>query len=357
MINNHVSMTTIKYLLCWIIITIVGSQSIGQGYLLGIKSQYNGRRDISDIETASNKTFPLVSMIYDRRTPENQQLLDTAISRLWTGRMYHLTLSPFGLSAEQIAKWAFDEEYISFFQFIKEHDIKVMFRTMHEMNGGRYSRSSNPYRFKQARKHMRILAAKQWLKSDSIKFIFSVNHRDLPTTSTPSPQAPLIQCNQRIKMIYQSCYTREDYYPGDIRVDYMGLTMYNRGKGQSDRQRLWPKQIAYEPGRNVFNRIKNKGKPIVIDEVATTAVRYEQHYSYQKSLDVYKIHKKNKDKRLRKLKQFIVSEPMIKAVVYFNVDYTDGLRNRITGEADWKAVWLHQEPWDYEAFWELMDTP
>jgi hypothetical protein len=135
----------------------------------------------------------------------------------------------------------------------------------------------------------------------------------------------------------------------------MGLTMYNRGKAQSNRQRLWPKQIAYEPGRNIFNRIKTKGKPIVIDEVATTAVWYDKHYSYQQSLDVYHKDKQNKNKRLLKLKQFIVSEPLIKAVVYFNVDYTNGLKNRTVGEADWKAVGIFQEPRDYEAFRELMD--
>ncbi|NCQ81626.1 hypothetical protein GW750_02235 [bacterium] len=37
---------------------------------------------------------------------------------------------------------------------IKTLDITVIFRTMHEMNGGRYPWGSDPESFKKARKHV-----------------------------------------------------------------------------------------------------------------------------------------------------------------------------------------------------------
>lgn len=94
--------------------------------------------------------------------------------------MYHLTISPNQFSAEQVANGAFDEQYLTFFALIKELDLKVIFRTMHEMNGGRYPRSSNPESFKKARIHVRELSRRVDLDQSNILFDMSINARDLP---------------------------------------------------------------------------------------------------------------------------------------------------------------------------------
>ncbi|MBP6086439.1 hypothetical protein KA478_04655 [Patescibacteria group bacterium] len=44
--------------------------------------------------------------------------------------------------------------YKAFFELIRDIHIKVVFRTMHEMNGGRYPRSSDPANFAKARQRI-----------------------------------------------------------------------------------------------------------------------------------------------------------------------------------------------------------
>ncbi|MDR0369349.1 MAG: hypothetical protein LBH96_02160 [Candidatus Peribacteria bacterium] len=43
-------------------------------------------------------------------------------------------------SAQEVADGAFDMQYLQFFGKVKENNLRVIFRTMHEMNGGRYPR-------------------------------------------------------------------------------------------------------------------------------------------------------------------------------------------------------------------------
>lgn len=116
---------------------------------------------------------------------------------------------------------------------------------MHEMNGGRYPRSSNPALFKKARIHVRDLSRKVGLSTGDILFDMSVNHWDMPTKGTPSQSARLTPCQLQYKAKL-NCYTFEDYYPGDKYVDLMGFTFYNRGKGNSDRLRMRPQEIVNE---------------------------------------------------------------------------------------------------------------
>lgn len=51
---------------------------------------------------------------------------------------------------------------------------------MHEMNGGRYPRSSNPTTFKEAWIHVWNLSREVGLTKSNILFDMSVNARDLP---------------------------------------------------------------------------------------------------------------------------------------------------------------------------------
>ena len=102
----------------------------------------------------------------------------------------------------------------------------------------------------------------------------SANARDLPAKNgRPSQRAVFVQCQPRLKQQLK-CPTFEDYYPGDTYVDLMGVTFYNRGKGNANRRRGTPDQIVNAPGRETLNRLKTFDKPIFVDEVGTTAVNY-----------------------------------------------------------------------------------
>ena len=61
--------------------------------------------------------------------------MDTIVQQLGHNRIYHITVSPDMFSAKEVANGKFDDEYLQFFRKVKEKQIKVIFRTMHEMNG------------------------------------------------------------------------------------------------------------------------------------------------------------------------------------------------------------------------------
>ncbi|MEI6774852.1 MAG: glycosyl hydrolase [bacterium] len=112
------------------------------------------------------------------------------------------------------------------------------------------------------------------MNQNNILFDMSVNARDLPAKGgKPAQTAVFIQCQQNLKEQLK-CPTFEDYYPGDKYVDLMGVTFYNRGKGNSNRRRGTPDQIVNAAGRKTLDRLKNFNKPIFVDEVGTTAVNY-----------------------------------------------------------------------------------
>jgi len=134
------------------------------------------------------------------------------------------------------------------------------------------------------------------------------------------------------------CPTFEDYYPGDEYVDIVGFTFYNRGKASYNRVRMAPQQIVNQKGRNTLNRIKKFNKPIFIDEVATTAIRYEDVYNAAKSREAYKTDSVKKNIRIRQLQHLMDAEFDILGFVYFNVDYTKGLTQKTIGEADRSAI-------------------
>jgi beta-mannanase len=134
------------------------------------------------------------------------------------------------------------------------------------MNGGRYPRASNPEKFKQARIHIRDISREMGLTTGDIQFDFSINHRDMPTLEIPNQSARLIPCSPTKKGKIK-CFSFEDYFPGEKYVDLVGVSFYNRGKGNSDRKRLTPKQIMNDPTRKTLARMKTLKKPIIIDEV------------------------------------------------------------------------------------------
>lgn len=325
-----------------------------QSYYFWLKSFDNSAENIQSIEQTLNVKLPMVSFIFDpRESSDVLNSIDRIVEILWTDRIYHFTISPNNFSAEDVVLWKFDSQYRAFFQKIKEKNLKVIFRTMHEMNGGRYPRSSNPEKFKAARIHVWTISRVVGLSEENIAFDFSVNHRDMPTKWTPSQSAPLIKCT----LWKKDCYHFEDYYPGDEFVDVVWFTFYNRWKANSNRQWLSPTQILYDKNRKTYERIKAFNKPIVIDEVATTSVRYDGNYSFDKSRNEYLTHNERKNFRLHQLREFLINHPEIIAVSYFNTDYTHGLSFNIIWEADRAIINMDNNKvyeWfrDLELFWE-----
>ena len=312
----------------------------GESYYFWLKSADNTPENINVIEKTYNVNIPVVSFIFDPRDKSDVlNSIDRIVEILWTDRIYHFTISPDMYSAKEVEEWNFDTQYLQFFGKIKEKNLHVIFRTMHEMNGWRYPWSSNPEKFKAAWIHVWTLSRIAGLSEENILFDFSVNHRDMPTKWTPSQSASLIQCNLKKK----DCYHFEDYYPWDEYVDVVWFTFYNRWKANSNRQWLTPIQILYDQNRKTYERIKALNKPIIIDEVATTSVRYSWDYNYYKSRNEYLNHDERKDLRLHQLWEFLINRPEIIATVYFNTDYTHWLSLQLIWEADRAIINLEND--------------
>ena len=309
--------------------------NISESYYFWLKSADNTPENIEAIENLLSVNLPVVSFIFDPRDESDVlNSIDKIIEKLWTDRIYHFTVSPDMYSANDVVLWKFDKQYTAFFKKIKEKNLHVIFRTMHEMNGWWYPWSSNPEKFKAAWVHVWTLSRVVWLSEENILFDFSINHRDMPTKWTPSQSTSLIQCN----ITKNDCYHFEDYYPWDEFVDVVGFTFYNRWKANSNRQWLTPVQILYDRNWNTYERVKALNKPIIIDEVATTSVWYDWNYNFNKSRNEYLNHDERKDYWIHQLWEFLVNRPEIIAAVYFNTDYTHWLSFHVVWEADWAIV-------------------
>ena len=364
------------------ILGIFGCLNSGNAYYFGMKSSDNSVGNIVNIETQLGVRLPIVSFIFDPWEHSNVLVkLEQIAEELGTNRIYHLTVSPDMFSAKEVAEDVFDSQYLQFFEKVKELDLKVIFRTMHEMNGGRYPWGSNPKAFKEARIHVRQLSRTAGLNQENILFDFSVNHWDMPTKGTPSQTAILYQCKpekiftakekaaeqQRIanlteaerlaeekkkKSEWTDCPRFEDYYPGDMYVDVVGFTFYNRGKASSNRLWLSPEKILFDPDWRTFERLQKLWKPLIVDEVGTTAVWYSGTYNFEKSRAEYLNTTTLKEAWLGELRSFLVKYPEILGAVYFNVDYTHGLSFNVIGEADWAIVNLEDHK-VYQGFYDL----
>lgn len=354
-------------ILSFFIILFLGF-STTQAYLFGLKSADNSSENIQQIEKKYNIQIPMISYIFWPRDDYSKNVVNNLVNKFGSGRIFHITLPP-SWTALEVYNWNYDKEYLDFFQRVKKNDIFVIFRTMHEMNWWRYPRASKPETFKKAWIHIRKLSRKAWLDNDKIAFDFSVNHYDMPTNDPyPNQKSKLIECNQIVKN-EKKCFVFEDYYPWDKYVDVVWFTFYNRWKATSDRLRLAPGPVLYDKRRSTLTRVKNFWKPIIIDEVWTTAVTYSGAYSPAKSLEVYKSEYTKKNIRLHQLKDFLQSEKDIIWAVYFNVDYTNWLENPMRWEADrsifnidknkYYQWWLELSNWwkkiedsrIYEVFW------
>ena len=142
-------MKHLKYFFSFLIIFLIFKANTF-GYLLWFKSSDNTVQNIQQIEEKYVINLPIVSFIFDPRGDWIIKTMDSLNKELGEKRIYHITLSPNMYSSAQVASWAFDKQYTAFFESIKRNNLKVVFRTMHEMNGGRYPRSSDPKNFQKA---------------------------------------------------------------------------------------------------------------------------------------------------------------------------------------------------------------
>ncbi len=312
--------------------------SKAEAYLFGMKSWDNTIENIQIIEQEYELNLPMVSFIFDPRGEHVEKMMNQFNEKLGQDKIYHISLSPNMYTAKEVAEGAFDDQYRQFFQDVKKNNLRVIFRTMHEMNGGRYPRSSDPASFKKAWIHVREISREEGLNQYNILFDMSVNARDLPAKwGVPSQTATFIHCTPSAKAKLK-CPTFEDYYPGDKYVDLMWVTFYNRGKGNSNRRRGTPDMIVNNAARKTLDRLKKLPKPIFVDEVGTTAVNYEWAYNFDKSREVYENNKALKNERLGQLRTFLLRESRVVGAIYFNVDLTNGLRNWTLGELDRSVI-------------------
>jgi hypothetical protein len=95
----------------------------------------------------------------------------------------------------------------------------------------------------------------------------------------------------------------------------------------------------HHDGAWLLGRLQEKWKPLIIDEVWTTAVFYDGGYNRERSVQTYgQTEGVAKNQRLRELAYLARTMPQLVGLVYFNVDYTYGLTYEIPNEADWLIV-------------------
>lgn len=308
------------------------------GYMFWFKSWDNTPENIQYIEKNYGIDLPIVGFIFDPWDDWGEATLIRAVSLLGKNRIYHITVSPGMITAKQVAAGEFDDQYKKFFMLVKTLDINVVFRTMHEMNGGWYPWASDPVAFQEAWRHVWELSRQVGLTQKNILFNMSVNGWDIPTHETiPHQKAVLFYCKVSDKKRL-NCPTFEDYYPGDDYVDLMGMSFYNRWKGNGNYQWLYPYDIINNWQWRTLDRLKAYGKPLFVDEVGTTAVWYDEHYNFAKSQEVYKTNSDYKNDWLLSLREFFDNEPMIVGGIYFNIDLTNGMSRRVHGEQDWSVI-------------------
>ncbi len=330
-------MKIFKYIILIFIILWLLNIWFSNAYMFWFKSSDNTVENVLNIEDKYDTYIPMVSFIFEDYDEFTDTIMNSIPTQLGKNRIYHITLSPNWFTAKDVAEWKFDEKYIKMFQIIKKYDLKVIFRTMHEMNWWWFIWSWDPKNYKKAWKRMRLISQKLWLDNNNILFVFSVNHWDSPSIWTPSKTSQLIECNPKLKSEI-NCLSFEDYYPGDKYVDIMWVTFYNWWKATSGRKWLSPSHILYDKNRNTLERLKSYWKNIFIDEVWTTAVKYNTEYYKEQSIYQYNNNLYDKNNRLIQLKTLLENENQIIWTIYFNVDYTFWLQRTLIWEADWSVI-------------------
>ncbi len=302
--------------------------------------QWLGTEQILQREDEHDTTIAIIGLIFDKYEQEERRYLTHVVSMMGTWRIYHISLSPFGYTAKEVWQWIYDKEYKLFFEDMKKLNIRVIFRTMHEMNGWWYSRASHPEDFQPAWRRVWKLARTTYnIQSDKLLFSLSFNSQDLPTTDERPTQESVIRfCSQREIDHKGRCPRKTDYYPWDKYVDLVGVTLYNRWRSRADKRSKWktPRELRteYDLGTTLLQR----NKPIIIDELGTTAINFTGRWTMQKAQKSFMTNSKDKDAWLTQWQSLLEEYPMIKAIVYFNLDSTEGMSKQVGGQAEWSMI-------------------
>lgn len=346
----------IRLSIIFLIITLAFSVNISHSYTLGLFTQSKTAQEILDIEsTMVPSRISTIAVVFDNYNDQWHLALNNLVTKLGVERNYHITLSPRFHTAKQVANGEFDNEYRAFFQDVKTYNLKVFFRTMHEMNGGRYPRAWDPEHFRKAWERIWKISREEGLNNANIQFVFSLNIHDMPAVRgyEPSQNAKLLSCTPRRKERI-ACLTREDFLPDSKYIDIIWFTAYNRGKANDDRKWLSFESIIKDQTWNQRERMLAQQKPLYIDEVATTAVWYPEYFDWKKSKVSFRNDKARKSRWLSQLANTVDRTPEIIGMNYFNVDYTNGLREWIIWEADRKIIDA-TEGMMYDGWRDLLD--
>lgn len=200
-----------KILLTLSLLTLLLPATTHAGFIFGFHPEFNDTEEILTIEKKYGFRSNATGYIFDTFSEGDAEYLRSAIRTLGKDRIYQVTISPFGLSARDVANGKYDAEYGRFFLLAKASGAKFIFRTMHEMNGSWYSWSGDPESFRRAWIRLWGLSRQYGLDDTNMLFVFSVNSQDLPSTDG-SVGGPLIYCSPEQKA-KTGCVTLEDFYP------------------------------------------------------------------------------------------------------------------------------------------------
>lgn len=325
-------------------------------FIFGLRLHDNDYDIAKKIEKEFDVSVPVISLIYDDFNQWEATKLARTFKELWTERVYHISINPFWYSLKELIDWKehiwWEKKYRNLFKIIKRYNVKVIFRSLHEMNWGWYSRSSDPQRFKVFWKMMWDWSREEWLDNSDILFDFSINSQDLPALDPDNIYQwwPVITCNQTKKLILW-CHTFEDYYPGDEYVDLMWVTIYNWWNwARSESWASWrsPLWVINEFWYFTFDRMKKFNKPIFIDEAWSTSIN-EKSFNNERNIKNYKLNHfwtqgkpatwtKAKNIWIWQLKNLYLDKRVL-WWAYFNADFTNWLNDRSKiGELDWSAI-------------------
>jgi hypothetical protein len=108
-------------------------------FSFGLYPENNNTREIVQLEKKYAFRADTIGYIFDTFSKNDADAMNNAINTLGKDRTYHVTLSPLGYTAKEVANGAYDKEYRAFFELAHTSRAHFIFRTMHEMNGSWYS--------------------------------------------------------------------------------------------------------------------------------------------------------------------------------------------------------------------------
>jgi hypothetical protein len=72
-------------------------------------------KQITIWESQNKTTLPIIGLIFDQYGDAESTYLSNVVNVLGTGRIYHISLSPYGHTAQEVADGIYTTEYKRFF--------------------------------------------------------------------------------------------------------------------------------------------------------------------------------------------------------------------------------------------------